>query len=204
MWRNSRRKRRRHWPSPTTARIEEETQRQQNKETSFTLSAVMCVTTTSISAHPERSVEAEGEERGESKAVPAITTATDGQNAGPLSQDARLPSSAIIYHPMMKWQVRVQISGWAEFRFYWASASAASGAELTITGVTLLGAALPSAVMVIAAWVIFRCSISRKSLFQTATGDQLTSVQVMAARCLSLCVKVEVTREKMLPALTEN
>lgn len=62
----------------------------------------MCVTSTSISAHPESSVEAEGEEGGESKAVPAITTATDGQNTGPLSQDVRLPSSAIIYHPMMK------------------------------------------------------------------------------------------------------
>lgn len=35
-------------------------------------------------------------------AITAVTTATDWQNAGPFSQDARLPSSGIIYHPMMK------------------------------------------------------------------------------------------------------
>lgn len=44
--------------------------------------------------------------------------------------------------------------------------SAALGAELTITGVTLLGAVLPSAVMVIAAWVILGVTLAENLFFK--------------------------------------
>lgn len=44
--------------------------------------------------------------------ITAVATATDWQNAAWFSQDALLLSFGIIYHPMMKWQVRARISSW--------------------------------------------------------------------------------------------